>query len=155
MHEALSDYPIQIEQAVAWGELDPNGHVNNIWYFRYVENTRIALYRHIGKYDPETNGGLTLVVGSTGCRFKSALGFGDIARIGARIDSIGEDRFFTSYRVVRQSDGIIAAEAEATLVCYDPQKHARAAIPEKLRANIEAVHRARGVFAESRLAATQ
>ncbi|MDR0577025.1 MAG: thioesterase family protein [Candidatus Accumulibacter sp.] len=139
MQTALSGYPITVEQAVAWGELDPNGHVNNIWYFRYIENARVALYQRIGKYDPEAAGGVTIVVGSIGCRFKSALGFGDTAVTGVRIDAIDEDKFLTSYRVIRKSDEAIVAEAEATLIGYDPQKQGRAAIPEKLRTALEAI----------------
>ena len=139
MPDVLLDYPITVEQPVVWGELDPNGHVNNIWYFRYIENARVALYQRIGKYDHESTEGITIVVGSTSCRFKASLGFGDVVITGVRITSIEEDRFSTSYRIIRKSDGAIAAEAEATLVCYDVKSRTKAAIPGKLRTDLEAV----------------
>lgn len=139
MPDPLAGYPVTVEQPVVWGELDPNGHVNNIWYFRYIENARVDLYRQIGKYDQETAHGITLVVRSTSCRFRAALGFGDVVVTGVRITSLETDRFSTSYRVVRKADGAIAAEAEATLVCYDPEKNIKAAIPEKLRHALEAL----------------
>ena len=46
---ALRELPVSVEQAVLGGELAPNGHVNNIWYFRYSENARVERYRQIGK----------------------------------------------------------------------------------------------------------
>lgn len=137
--ENLNAYPVCVEQAVVWGELDPNGHVNNIWYFRYMENARVELYRRIGKYDEESTQGLTIVVASTSCRFKAALGFGDVVVTGVRIDSIDEDRFATSYRVVRKADGVIAAEGEARLVCFDPVRQAKTAIPERIRSALAAL----------------
>ena len=139
MLEVLLDYPISVEQPVVWGELDPNGHVNNIWYFRYVENARIALYQRIGKYGHESTDGITIVVGSTSCRFKASLGFGDIVITGVRITAIEEDRFSTVYRIIRKADEVIVAEAEATLVCYDMKSRTKAAIPGKLRTELEAV----------------
>lgn len=51
MPNYLSNYPVTIEQPVAWGDLDLHGHVNNMWFFRYIENARIAYYEKIGKYD--------------------------------------------------------------------------------------------------------
>lgn len=139
MSDILSEYPVTVEQPVVWGELDPNGHVNNIWYFRYIENARVALYQRIGKYDFEAAHGITIVVGSTSCRFKAALGFGDVVITGVQITSIDEDRFSTSYRIIRKADEAVVAEAEATLVCYDPEKNAKTAIPEKIREALEAV----------------
>ncbi len=139
MLEVLEDYPISVEQPVVWGELDPNGHVNNIWYFRYIENARVALYQRIGKYDRDSADHTTIVVGSTSCRFKASLGFGDVVITGVKITSIQEDRFSTAYRIVRKADGAIVAEAEATLVCYDTKIHAKTAIPGKLKAELEAV----------------
>jgi YbgC/YbaW family acyl-CoA thioester hydrolase len=144
MSKALSHYPIQVRQPVVWGELDPNGHVNNIWYFRYVENARTTLYAHIGKYDEDAAEGVTFVVASTRCRFKTPLAFGDAVITGARIDSIGADRVFSSYRIVREADDAIAAEADATLVCYDPRRHAKTAIPGRLRAKLDALREASG-----------
>ena len=32
---ALSDYPVIHIQAVAWGDMDAFGHVNNVMYYRY------------------------------------------------------------------------------------------------------------------------
>ncbi len=139
----LLNYPITVEQPVVWGELDPNGHVNNIWYFRFIENARVALYQRIGKYGHESTESITIVVGSTSCRFKAPLGFGDVVITGVQITSIEEDRFSTAYRIIRKADGVIAAEAEATLVCFDMKSRDKVAIPGKLRTELEALRQIR------------
>ncbi len=40
-HELLAGYPVVVEQAVVWGDMDSYRHVNNVVYFRYFENARL------------------------------------------------------------------------------------------------------------------
>jgi acyl-CoA thioester hydrolase len=137
MLDVLTDYPIQFEQPVVWGELDPNGHVNNVYYFRYIENARVSMYQRIAKYDYESAHDVTILVASTSCRFRAALAFGDIVVTGVKVDSIDRDRFSTSYRIVRKADGATAAEAQATLVCVDKKRNEKVAIPAAIREKLE------------------
>ena len=139
MLDVLTDYPIRFEQPVVWGELDPNGHVNNVYYFRYIENARVTLYQRIGKYAYEAAHDVTILVASTSCRFRAALAFGDEVVTGVKVDSIDDDRFSTSYRIVRKADGAIAAEAQATLVCVDRTRNEKVAIPAEIRSRLEAL----------------
>lgn len=37
----LNQHPVIHEQAVAWGDMDAFGHVNNVLYYRYIESARI------------------------------------------------------------------------------------------------------------------
>ena len=135
--DALRGYPIRVEQAVVWGEIDRNGHVNNIWYFRYVENARVELYRRLGKYDNTSAHDTNLVVASTSCRFRKALVLGDIVVTGVKVDAIQDDRFDTSYRIVRRADGALVAEAEAKIVCVDSQTQCKTALPDAIRHVLE------------------
>lgn len=64
MERDLDRYPVVIEQSVTWGDMDANGHVNNVEYFRYMENARVEYYRRIGKFEFERQTGITLVLKS-------------------------------------------------------------------------------------------
>ncbi len=44
----LPSYPVVVEWDVAWGDMDAYGHVNNVVYFRYFEQARIAYLERIG-----------------------------------------------------------------------------------------------------------
>jgi acyl-CoA thioester hydrolase len=37
----LAGFPVIVEQAVVWGDMDSYRHVNNTVYFRYFENARL------------------------------------------------------------------------------------------------------------------
>ncbi|MGA2402228.1 MAG: hypothetical protein ABSG91_11050, partial [Syntrophobacteraceae bacterium] len=40
----LEGFPVIVECQVAWGGMDALRHVNNVAYFRYFENVRIACF---------------------------------------------------------------------------------------------------------------
>ena len=39
--QSLEQYPVILEQPVAWGDMDAFGHVNNVMYYRYIESARL------------------------------------------------------------------------------------------------------------------
>ena len=40
MDELLKGFPVIVQLPIAWGEMDAQMHVNNVVYFRYIENAR-------------------------------------------------------------------------------------------------------------------
>jgi acyl-CoA thioester hydrolase len=76
------------------------------------------------------------ILAETTCRFRAALSYPDTVSIGARVASIGEDRFVMRYTVFSHRLGRLAAEGEGTLVCYDYRANRKAAVPENLKQRI-------------------
>ena len=58
MTEHLVGYPVVVEQAVAWGEMDSYEHVNNVVYFRYFENARLEYFRRLNWFAFEKETGI-------------------------------------------------------------------------------------------------
>ena len=137
MSKFLSDFPVVIEQKVAWGDLDKHGHVNNVWFFRYIENARVAFYEKIKKYEYETTTGTSFVLAATECRFKHPITWPATIAVGIRVSEIQADRMIMNYRLVNLTEGCISAEATATLVSFDYQKKKKAPFPRELRRRIE------------------
>ncbi len=128
-----------VEQTLSWGDMDMHGHINNIWFFRFIENARIAYYEAIGKYEYEKETGSGFILASTTCKFKSSLSYPDVVVTGARIEKILEDRAIMSYRMISQTHDRIAAEAEATLVSFDHSKKSKCSFSEVLKQRIKAI----------------
>ena len=142
MHEILNDYPVIIEQPVAWGDLDLHGHVNNVWIFRYIENARIAYYERIEKYEYERQSGTSFVLASTECKFRRPLTYPATVSIGARVSEIQADRMLMDYLLVSGPDQLIAAEARATLVSFDYRTNQKSQFPDELKSRIENLQKA-------------
>src|SRR5437879_12434522 len=91
--ELLQGFPVVIHQAVVWGDMDSYQHVNNVVYFRYFENARLEYFRRLGWGTVRPESGVGPIVASMQARFRKALTYPDTIAIGARITSLGEDRF--------------------------------------------------------------
>ena len=139
MEKDLAAYPVVVETPVAWGEMDAFGHVNNIVYFRYFETARIAYFEKLDVPEFLGRDPIGPILSETTCRFRAALSYPDTVSIGARVASIGEDRFVMRYAVFSHRMGRLAAEGEGTLVCFNYRQNQKAPLPEKLKARIDEI----------------
>ena len=136
IQQLLEDYPVVVEFPVAWGEMDSYQHVNNVVYFRYFENARIAYAEKLGLHEHKEETGIGPILGSTSCKFKHPLTYPDTVSVGAKIESTAEDRFTMSYVVVSHRQGKIAAEGEAVVVMFDYREGRKTTIPDELRRKV-------------------
>jgi acyl-CoA thioester hydrolase len=134
--DLLDGFPVVVEQAVAWGDMDSYQHVNNVVYFRYFENARLEYFRRLDWFAYEKETGIGPILASTQCRFRRALTYPDTIRIGARVVTIDDDRFAFEYRLVTERLGSIAAEGQGVIVTYHYARGEKVAVPEELRRRI-------------------
>ena len=139
--ELLAGFPVVVEQAVAWGDMDSYQHVNNVVYFRYFENARLEYFRRLDWFEFEKETGVSPILASTQCRFRRALTYPDTIRIGARAVAVDADRFTIDYRLVSERLGTIAADGQVVVVTYDHCRGKKVSMPEELRRRIEELER--------------
>jgi acyl-CoA thioester hydrolase len=132
----LSGWPVVIEQAVAWGEMDSYGHVNNIVYFRYFENARLEFFRRLGWPVGGRPTGIGPILASTQCRFRKQLMWPDRVAIGARISQIGHDRFTLEHHIISEKLNALVADGSGLIVTYDYANERKAPVPEEIRRKI-------------------
>lgn len=142
MESDIAQYPVIVEQNVTWGDMGAHGHVNNVEYFRYMENGRIEYYRRIEKYEFEREAGITLVLKDTSCRFISSLAYPDRIAIGARVKEITSNRMIMSYIVMNVLQNRVAALGEATIVALNAKDNTKVPIPDELKQRIRNLQQA-------------
>src|ERR1700719_42180 len=96
----LAGFPVIVEQAVVWGEMDSYRHVNNVVYFRYFENARLEYFRRLDWSVLEKDTGAGPILATTQARFRKALSYPDTIWIGAKIVSVLDDRLLMEHRIV-------------------------------------------------------
>jgi acyl-CoA thioester hydrolase len=133
MENFLVGYPVVIETTIAWGEMDAFQHLNNVVYFRYFENARIAYFDRLDLMDMVTGTGIGPILASTSCRFKIPLQYPDKLLIGAKVTHIGEDRFTMGHCVFSTTHQKVAAEGDALVVTFNYRENKKAPIPDELR----------------------
>lgn len=130
--DLLAGFPVVIEQAVVWGDMDSYKHVNNVVYFRYFENARLEYFRRMGWFAYEDRTGIGPILAATQARFRKALTYPDTISIGVRITERGEDRFAMEYRIVSHKLNGVATEGAGTLVTVNYNDGKKVPIPDEV-----------------------
>jgi acyl-CoA thioester hydrolase len=130
------DFPVVVELAVAWGEMDSYRHVNNVVYFRYFENARLEYFRRLDWFEFERETGVGPILAATQARFRKPLTYPDTVSVGARISQVGEDRLTMEHVVVSRRLGAVAAVGQGTVVTFDYSRGEKVPVPPELRRRI-------------------
>ena len=123
---------------IDWAELDLFGHVNNVAFFRYLQNTRVHYCRAIGitvLNEPNKPG---FVVASSKCQFLKPLYFPGQVQVKVKTEWIKNSSFQLCYQLFNQHNEKVA-EAEDVLVLYDYAKGNKMLVPLEIREAIAAL----------------
>jgi acyl-CoA thioester hydrolase len=134
MTDPLADFPVVVTLDVPWADMDAFGHVNNVAYFRYFEQSRIAFLGRTGWMPPGRPTGIGPIVHSTQARFRRPLAHPDRVHVGTRLAQTGADRVTLEHVVVSERHGETAADGWAVVVCFDYAAGAKAPIPADIAA---------------------
>lgn len=132
-HPELAGFPVVVELDVAWGEMDAYAHVNNVVYFRYFENARIAYLARVGWMASKEANGLGPILHSTSARFRKPVAHPDRLLVAARVGDVQPDRVTFEYRIVSTRLDAVACEGQAVVVSYDYRAAAKCPIPDAVR----------------------
>ena len=128
----LAQYPVIHEQAVAWGDMDAFGHVNNVLYYRYIESARIRYLDALNIFDEK----IYTVVASNQCKYIRPVFYPDQLKIGARVEEMRNSALRMSYLLWSEQQQAIVALGEAVMVCVDKENMLKMSIPEIIRQKV-------------------
>ncbi|MCZ6726442.1 MAG: thioesterase family protein [Acidobacteria bacterium] len=135
----MNDYPVVVTFPVHWGDLDALGHVNNARFFTWFESARMAVFERVGLEftgTPEVGP----ILAHTSCDFLAPVRFPAAVLAGARIASLGNTSFTMEYGVALESEpDRLVARGRGVIVLIDYRTNTKVALPEALRATLEAL----------------
>lgn len=136
VNELLTGFPVIVEFPVAWGEMDAFNHVNNVYYFRYIENARLDYCSRLGFEMLEKKTGVGIILASVEARFRRSLTYPDTILVGARVTEMLADRFTMEHKIVSRRLNAVAADGKAVLVTFDYAVGKKTPIPDDVRRRI-------------------
>jgi acyl-CoA thioester hydrolase len=81
-------YPVTVEFAIHWGEMDALGHVNNARFFTWFESSRIAFFRAVG-ITMQAQDGVAPILAAAHCDYLEPVVFPVRLVVGARAIKLG------------------------------------------------------------------
>jgi len=122
--------PIEIR----YGDLDPQGHVNNAKYLTYFEQTRVAYLIQLGLFNKgQSFLEVGIILAEAQVTFLSPVGFGTSVHVGARTTRLGNKSFEMVYSLQDAARGQELATGSAILVTFDYHAQQSIPIPENWR----------------------
>jgi acyl-CoA thioester hydrolase len=127
-------HPIEVR----YGDLDPQGHVNNASYLTYFEQARIAYIAHLGLWTSGSFIDIGIILADAHLNFRKAVVFGQAVRVGVRVAHLGTKSLRMEYSLQDEADGAELANGSTILVTYDYRSGSTIPIPENWRRAIGA-----------------
>ena len=128
-------YTMQVR--VRYAETDRMGFLHHSHYFVLLEMARTeALRSHGLTYREIEDSGGYLVVARAECVYRAPAMYDDLLTIETRITRLTTTRIEHAYRILRDSDGLLLAEAKTTLASVDREGKIQP-IPEVLQSKLE------------------
>jgi acyl-CoA thioester hydrolase len=122
-------YPIDVR----YGDLDPQGHLNNAKYLTYIEQARIHYIKHLGLWDGGTFFNIGIILADVHLIFRSPIHFGQPVRVGVRVSRLGNKSLNMEYRLEDASDGQELARGSTVSVAYNYHERKTIPLPESWR----------------------
>ena len=89
----MSDYRFYYPIEVRYGDLDPQGHVNNAKYLTYMEQARIAYIQHLGLWEGKSFLDIGMILAEAKVTFLASIHLTQKVRVGVRTTLMSEKSF--------------------------------------------------------------
>ena len=123
-------HPIEVR----YGDLDPQGHVNNAKYLTYFEQARVGYLIQLGLFQK----GLSfleigMIIADIHIVYRAPILWETPVKVGAGISRLGNKSFTFTQNVVHAETGQVFAEGEVIMVAYDYHSEQTVRIPDDWR----------------------
>jgi acyl-CoA thioester hydrolase len=133
MSEFRFYHPIEVR----YGDLDPQGHVNNAKYLTYFEQARVAYWIDMGFFSKDQSFmELGVILADVHITYFAPVYFGQKVKVGVHVIRLGNKSMTWEQNVVDVESGKELARGEVVIVAYDYRQEKTIPIPNEWREKI-------------------
>ena len=125
--------PIQVR----YGDIDAQGHANNVRIISYLEEARIGYLRTLDLWDGKSFQDLGLIVADVHASYLAPIHLDQKIRVGIRVVRLGNKSMHLEYQIENAETGQVAARCESVMVTYDYHTEKSIPIPPDWREKIQ------------------
>ncbi|RPJ23195.1 MAG: acyl-CoA thioesterase [Chloroflexi bacterium] len=133
----MSDFHFYHPVEVRYGDLDPQGHVNNAKHLTYFEQARVAYMIDLGLFTKDQSFmKIGVIVADVHITYLAPVYFGQNIKIGVRTVKIGNKSMTWEQNVMDADSGSELSKGELAIVTYDYETGKTISIPQEWREKI-------------------
>ncbi len=122
---------------VRYGDLDPQGHLNNAKFLTYFEQARIRYFEELGIFSKNRSFmDIGMIVADIHIQYFAPVYIGAAIRVGVRTQGIGTKSLTLQQTVEDEAPGKVYADGTVVLVAYDYHAHKTTPVSEDWRRRI-------------------
>ena len=123
-------HPIEVR----YGDLDPQGHLNNAKYLTYFETARINYFVQLGLFKPgQSFMDIGVIMAEARVTFHAAVQFGTPVKVGVRTSKLGNKSMTVEQNIVNAETDEMLASGQVILVAFDYRTNKTLPIPREMR----------------------
>ena len=122
---------------IRWGDMDAMGHVNNIVYFRYMEQARISWFEQLLPRRDAAWKTTGIVIANASCNFRRAITYPGTVEVKVFVARPGGSSVATYYEMRVDEDPEPYADGAAVVVFIDMQTQKAVRVPDDIRAKLQ------------------
>jgi acyl-CoA thioester hydrolase len=133
----MSDYRFYHPVEVRYGDLDPQGHVNNAKHLTYFEQARIAYTIKLGLFTKDQSFmEIGVILADVHITYFEPVYFGQNIKVGVHVAKLGNKSMTWEQNIVDADTGKELAKGEVVMVAYNYREQITISIPEEWRQKI-------------------
>ena len=133
----MSDFHFYLPIEVRYGDLDPQGHVNNAKYLTYFEQARIAYWIQLGLFTKDQSFmELGVILADAHITYLAPIYYGQNIKVGVHVAKLGNKSMTWMQNIIDVDTGKELAKGEVIMVAYDYRTEKTIPIPPEWREKI-------------------
>ena len=134
----MSVYRFHHPIEVRYGDLDPQGHVNNAKHLTYFEQARIAYMIELGLFTKDQSFmEIGVILADVHLTYLEPIYYGQNIQVGVHVSKLGNKSMTWEQNIVDADTGRELARGEVVVVAYDYSKEQTMSIPQEWREKIK------------------
>ena len=133
----MSEYRFYHPIEVRYGDLDPQGHVNNAKHLTYFEQARIAYWIELGIFTKDQSFmEIGVILADVHLTYLEPIYYGQNIKVGVHVSRLGNKSMTWEQNIVDADAGRELAKGEVIVVAYDYHAEKTIPIPQAWREKI-------------------
>ena len=138
----MSDFRFYHPIEVRYGDLDPQGHVNNAKHLTYFEQARVAYMIELGLFTRDQSFmEIGVILADVHITYLAPIYYGEQIKVGVRAAKLGNKSMTWEQNIVDAKTGKELSRGEVVLVTYDYREDRTINIPHEWREKIKKFER--------------
>lgn len=130
----MSDFRFYHPVEVRYGDLDPQGHVNNARHLTYFEQGRVAYMIELGLFTKDQSFmEIGIILADVHLTYLEPIYFGQNIKVGVRVARLGNKSMTWKQNIVDADTGRELSKGEVVIVTYDYKTGKTISIPQEWR----------------------